>query len=393
MQNNDLFDLVRELQASESPAKRETLYNQLFNALWNKAYYYCFKYLNNSYDAEDAAQEAFLILSKRIYELRAPEAFNRVFNMILSEVCIKNSKRNKKHGNVVELSYLENAQPGELANGEDMVLEDIVLGKDLRDQIVKIVDTLPEKQREAVMLYYFGELNQEEIAKATSSNIGAVNRRLVVARKSIRESFGTLVKNGGLDFSFAVLPMLTQILQRDARMFPAPDMAKSWTAVSQKLKSGAFSSGSVQAGKVAAGTAKTQIFLNTALTVLVTATVVVGGVFGVQIYEHVTSKSKAAPADVSSEIAPSVGEDIVTALKKVVTKADLDRFVATYHFDESATESYERVMFTLFSKVVDDMRINVGLRENDDNGFKITYEITGSSSKAPEDIRAWFNVN
>ena len=381
MRNDDLFELVRELQQSEAP-RREALYNQLFTALWSKAYYYCFRYLNNSHDAEDAAQEAFLILSKRIYELRAPEAFNSVFNMILSEVCIKNSKRSKKHGNVVELSHIENVEPDELIRGEDCVLEDMVLDKDLREQVVKIVDGLPEKQREAVMLYYFSELRQEEIAKVTDSNIGAVNRRLVVARKTIRESFEALVKKGNVDYSFAVLPVLTQLLQQDAEMLNFPDAIKSWNTVSQKLKAG----GGGFEGKNPPAKANTA-FLNTALAVLTTAAVVVGTVFCFQLYDRLNKPADDPPA---SQAAYQADEDIITALKRVATKADLDAFVLKYSFDDSATESYEDGMYTLYSKLVDDMRINVGLQEYSNSGIKITYEIADPTTGVPENIRTWF---
>jgi RNA polymerase sigma-70 factor (ECF subfamily) len=58
--------------------------------------------------------------------------------------------------------------------------------RDETEQMLTVIDQLPELQREAVRLRFFGGLSYDEIARATRQPIGTVGWLLHEALKSLR---------------------------------------------------------------------------------------------------------------------------------------------------------------------------------------------------------------
>ena len=88
------------------------------------------------------------------------------------------------------------ASGGEVLTGETELTDSIeteVLRAEERRQVQRAVDTLPEKYRVVVLLYYMEELPLAQIASLLHIPSGTVKNRLHQARKLLRQQLEVLL--------------------------------------------------------------------------------------------------------------------------------------------------------------------------------------------------------
>ena len=88
------------------------------------------------------------------------------------------------------------APGGEVLTGETELTDSIeteVLRAEERRQVQRAVDTLPEKYRVVVLLYYMEELPLAQIASLLHIPSGTVKSRLYQARKLLRQQLEVLL--------------------------------------------------------------------------------------------------------------------------------------------------------------------------------------------------------
>jgi RNA polymerase sigma-70 factor (ECF subfamily) len=125
--------------------------------------------------AQDAVQDACLIALCRLGELRDPAAFGAWLRAIGRSVCLMGLRGPR----------LDPLGDEHALSAADDELERHVL----RTWVWGAVDALPEAQRVAVMLRYFGRTcSYEEIARITGVPVGTVRSRLNAARSNLAEA-------------------------------------------------------------------------------------------------------------------------------------------------------------------------------------------------------------
>jgi RNA polymerase sigma-70 factor (sigma-E family) len=118
--------------------------------------------------AEDVVQEAFARLIGRLRHLREPDAFGAYLRRTILNLCTSHFRRR-----AVERAYLR--REGPRAEGETHE-PDVAAHESLRAALL----TLPERQRAAIVLQYFEDLPEHEIAEALGCRPGTV--RSLVSR-------------------------------------------------------------------------------------------------------------------------------------------------------------------------------------------------------------------
>ena len=154
-----------------------TAYGDLVRKYQRAAYSVALAVTGRHQDAEDAAQEAFLVALERIDDCRDPRRFagwlltivrNRSWNLIRRE--------SLRTGERIPLSAkARNSSPARIA-------ERSALREDLNDAI----STLPEVQREIVLLHDLEGWKHSEIAERLGIPSGTVRSHLHFARKALR---------------------------------------------------------------------------------------------------------------------------------------------------------------------------------------------------------------
>lgn len=147
-----------------------------------RLYRTAFQLMGNAQDAEDIVQEAYLKLWKRRNEL-PPDIIN------MEAYCITLIK-NLCYDTLRGTHFDEDGRPQEelnIANSTNVA--DDIDTRDEANQILRLIDGLPQQQRQVILMRDVNDQPYEEIEETTG--LSAVNIRVLLsrARKKIREQF------------------------------------------------------------------------------------------------------------------------------------------------------------------------------------------------------------
>jgi RNA polymerase sigma-70 factor, ECF subfamily len=133
--------------------------------------------LGDGAEAEDIAQEAFLRLWRNAATLQlGPYGLKPWLRRVVSNLAI-DRMRAARHTTVTDEVPETPIRPTQTDNLE---------AKDLKARVTAALETLPERQRAALVLFHFEDMSQIEVGEALGISDEAVESLLARARRSLR---------------------------------------------------------------------------------------------------------------------------------------------------------------------------------------------------------------
>ncbi|MGG4496121.1 RNA polymerase sigma factor [Brevibacillus reuszeri] len=139
--------------------------------------------------SEDIVQEAFIQCYNQLHTLRQPEYFRTWFYRILIRLSYRMVKKEKWK------AFFSQKPVSDI--GYSPRFEEKIAAKEMYQSLYESVNSLSEKLRTVVVLFYFNEMTTKEIADVLSVSEGTVKSRLHHARKRMQQ---TLQDKGYLSF-------------------------------------------------------------------------------------------------------------------------------------------------------------------------------------------------
>ena len=165
--------LENECQRVELSEFYEKYKKRLLNIAFNK--------LHNKEEAEDAVQEAFLRIADRPDIFFGLDETRRVrfFYSVIENVAVKMFSKNQKNRS-------EELTDDVVYQNDENPIENLIMDKISRNELLAFIDTLPEAQRTVLALSYASGSSADEIAAALNIPVSAVYNRLCSARKAVK---------------------------------------------------------------------------------------------------------------------------------------------------------------------------------------------------------------
>jgi RNA polymerase sigma-70 factor (ECF subfamily) len=172
--------LIRRCQQGD-----ELAIENLVRRYQNYVYRLCFLVMRNEQDAEDMTQEAFIRACRALprFEIREGISFEAWLYRIAINCC--RSRMRRKWYQVVPWQRLGFGE--RLAANADERPERVLLRDERRSQVLGAINKLGEKHRLVIILRYYADLSNEEIAVVLRIPSGTVRSRLHTARQRLRE--------------------------------------------------------------------------------------------------------------------------------------------------------------------------------------------------------------
>jgi RNA polymerase sigma-70 factor (ECF subfamily) len=179
----DDVELVRRARRGDEGA-----FGSLVLRYQRAVYAVAFSVTGRHEDAEDAAQESFLVALERLDECRNPERFAGWLMTIA---------RNRSRNLVRREALRETDDVPEAASSGNPNPEQDTEASELRGRLGEALAGLPEVQRQIVLLHDLEGWKHREIAERIGLPSGTVRSHLHFARKALREALGGLLVGSG----------------------------------------------------------------------------------------------------------------------------------------------------------------------------------------------------
>lgn len=142
-----------------------------------------YRMLGNAVEAEDAAQETFIRVYRRLNTYDINRKFSSWLLSIASHYCIDRLRRRRM--TMVPLEDV--AFTGHLASDKERP-EDAIARDEKEAQVHQLLDSLPQDYRAAVVLRYWYDYSYKEIAQMLDTTESAIKSRLFRARRMLAQS-------------------------------------------------------------------------------------------------------------------------------------------------------------------------------------------------------------
>lgn len=154
----------------------------LVGAYQNPIYNLCFRMLGNAVEAEDAAQETFVRVYRRLGTYDPSRKLSSWMLTIASHYCIDRLRRRRINWISVEELLPWHPLASDVAPPEESVIEG-----ESRAQVRRLLQSLPAEDRQVVALRYWQDLSYTEIAEITGATESSVKSRLHRARANLAQ--------------------------------------------------------------------------------------------------------------------------------------------------------------------------------------------------------------
>lgn len=167
---NDEKRLIKGLMAQKPDAQQ-----QLFDLYSGRMMALCCRYARNREEAEDILQEGFLRVFRKIDLYQGTGSFEGWMRRVFTNIAIRHYQKNSKLHIVHGFDMLEE-EPS------DDLLDHFFAAEDL----MKMVQSLPDGYRMVFNLYAIEGYSHEEIAEELGISVGTSKSQLARARRSLQ---------------------------------------------------------------------------------------------------------------------------------------------------------------------------------------------------------------
>jgi RNA polymerase sigma-70 factor, ECF subfamily len=169
------------------------LFEELVRRYQDPVYGMALRFLGDSAEAQDVAQEAFLRAFRGIKDFKGEARFSTWLYRITYNLCADWLRRNRKPGR----RAAPYAEAEEVADAHED-LEGGLLEREEREAVRRAVDELDGIYRTVVILLYYQKLSYEQIAAVLGVPVKTVETRLYRARRLLREALSGEAARGGV---------------------------------------------------------------------------------------------------------------------------------------------------------------------------------------------------
>ncbi|MBQ8139988.1 MAG: sigma-70 family RNA polymerase sigma factor [Lachnospiraceae bacterium] len=264
------------------------------------------QYVKNDTDAEDMYQDAFLKAMENIDRFDENREFGPWLNTIIANTC-KDFLGKKRPMNFTDMSDEETEFVDTIESSDVSSLpESVYVRKEMLQIVDGIVETLPNEQKEATVLFYFKDFSVKQVAEYQKVSEDTVKSRLNYSRKKVEQATKDYEKKHGIKICIAsVIPAILVLYFKNSAYAAQFEAALSMLSASGALPEAGIGAkagmGAAKAGAVAGKVAAWKI------AAIVVASAVVATGAGFAIHHFVTSGDREETVIEDSENTSEIG--------------------------------------------------------------------------------------
>jgi RNA polymerase sigma-70 factor (ECF subfamily) len=184
-----------------------TAFEKLVDLYKGKIHRLAYRMLNNSHDSEDVVQETFMRVYLNLNRYDDNQNFSTWIYRIGKNLCVDLLRKRKVSSSLdADISEEDELTPYGVLPSNEITPEHQALLTEQQEQVRRVINTLSDKYKPVVTLYYLHDLNIQEISEELGMPLTTVKTRLHRGRDYLRKKWGmTILLNVVIFFSNFVL--------------------------------------------------------------------------------------------------------------------------------------------------------------------------------------------
>ncbi len=170
------FELVKRFVEGD-----ESAFNKIAAEYQKKIYWHARRMLGNHLDADEVTQEVLIVLYEKLNTFNFQSSLFTWIYRITATRSLNFIKKRK----VKRFLFLEDENTKEIESGGDIVAN--IEDKEKLEKLDRVLQKLPEKQREVFIMRQYDQLSYEEISEITKKSVGALKANYFHAIKKVTE--------------------------------------------------------------------------------------------------------------------------------------------------------------------------------------------------------------
>ena len=160
---------------------------------------FIYRTLRDSSDAEDIAQNVFLQVFKSADRYRVEAKFSTWLYTIARNLCLNEIRRRSRHP-AESLDAAEQPEDDfasrQFEDSKNTSAPDLLLRDELKRKVEEALESLPENQRTAILLFKEKEMSYEEISKILDCSLSATKSLIHRGRETLKQKLKPYLKTG-----------------------------------------------------------------------------------------------------------------------------------------------------------------------------------------------------
>ena len=148
----------------------DSAFSELMKRHYKGVLNYIYRFTNLKENSEDLAQEVFLRVYRSASKYKPEAKFTTWLYKIATNVSLTHVKKKNTNISLDEM----NETTGEYKDANIEISDDIIYRKEMKNVIFSAMETLPEREKIAIMLCKYEGLSYEETAQVLECTVGAV---------------------------------------------------------------------------------------------------------------------------------------------------------------------------------------------------------------------------
>jgi RNA polymerase sigma-70 factor (ECF subfamily) len=160
---------------------------------------FVYRTLRDSSDVEDIAQNVFVQVFKSADRYRVEARFSTWLYTIARNLCLNEIRRRSRHP-AESLDAAENPEDDftsrQFEDRKNTSAPDLLLRDELTRKVEEALESLPENQRTAILLFKEKEMSYEEISKILDCSLSATKSLIHRGRETLKQKLKPYLKTG-----------------------------------------------------------------------------------------------------------------------------------------------------------------------------------------------------
>jgi len=197
-----------KLDVTQSQQGNDLAFTRLVERYQTPVYNLCYRMLGDPDCAEDAAQESFLRAYRNINRFDPGRSFASWLLSIAAHYCIDQLRRRRVGFISIDQTAEEDARPMQLADARAVHPEAALEQSQEQRALHRVLGKLKATDRAAIVLRYWYDFSEAEIAASLEISLPAAKSRLFRARREIAVCLDSPVKRSNMAFGLPLVQLI-----------------------------------------------------------------------------------------------------------------------------------------------------------------------------------------